>query len=62
MVFTECFFAILCAHIRHGGTWAYYAPGFDRIQMPTFEAFRSGVAYYGTLAHEDTHWTAHASR
>ncbi len=42
VVFTECFFAILCAHIRHGGTWAYYAPGFDRIQMPTFEAFRSG--------------------
>ena len=30
--------------------------------MPPFEAFRSGVAYYGTLAHEAVHWTSHADR
>ena len=58
----ERFFAGLGADIRHGGARAYYAPSLDRIQMPPFEAFRSGVAYYGTLAHEATHWTSHASR
>lgn len=30
--------------------------------MPAFEVFRSGVAYYGTLAHEVTHWTGHETR
>ena len=58
----ERFFASLGADIRHGGTRAYYAPSLDRIQMPPFEAFRSGVAYYGTLAHEAVHWTSHADR
>ena len=58
----ERFFAELGADIRHGGGKAYYAPSLDRIQMPPFEAFRSGVAYYGTLAHEAVHWTSHADR
>ena len=30
--------------------------------MPAFEAFRDPLAYYGTLAHETTHWTGHPSR
>lgn len=34
----------------------------DYIQMPAFEAFRSPEAYYGTLAHECTHWSGHKSR
>jgi antirestriction protein ArdC len=30
--------------------------------MPPFEAFRDAESYYGTLAHETTHWTMHPSR
>jgi len=30
--------------------------------MPPFERFRDGEAYYGTLAHEVTHWTKHPTR
>jgi antirestriction protein ArdC len=30
--------------------------------MPPFEAFRDGISYYSTLAHEHTHWTATAGR
>ena len=30
--------------------------------MPPFGAFVENVAYYSTLAHEHTHWTAQASR
>jgi antirestriction protein ArdC len=30
--------------------------------MPPIEAFRDAEAYYSTLAHETTHWTAHESR
>ena len=58
----ETFFANTKAEIRHGGNAAYYAPGPDVVQMPDFESFRDAVAYYGTLAHECTHWTRHASR
>ena len=30
--------------------------------MPPFEAFDESLDYYGTLAHEHTHWTAMPSR
>ena len=30
--------------------------------MPYFEAFRDSESYYGTLAHEVTHWTKHPAR
>ena len=30
--------------------------------MPPFAAFAENVAYYSTLAHEHTHWTAPAAR
>jgi antirestriction protein ArdC len=58
----ERFFAATGADIRNGGNEACYLPGPDYIQMPAFEAFRSGSAYYGTLAHEACHWTRHPSR
>lgn len=58
----EAFFAGLGADIRHGGPIACYVPSRDQIRMPAFEIFRSGVAYYGTLAHEATHWTGHETR
>ena len=58
----EAFFAATGAEIRHGGGCAFYAPGPDVVQMPTFESFRDPEAYYATLGHELTHWTRHASR
>lgn len=58
----ESFFAATGADIRHGGNRAFYAPGPDFVQMPPFESFRGAGAYYGTLAHELTHWTRHKSR
>ena len=30
----------------------------DAVQMPPFESFRDADSYYGTLAHELTHWTS----
>jgi antirestriction protein ArdC len=58
----ERFFAALQADIRHGGIEAFYDPQKDFIQMPRFEAFRDGLAYYATLAHEATHWTGALDR
>lgn len=58
----ERFFAATGARIRHGGNAAFYAPEPDVVQMPEFEAFRDGLAYYATLAHECVHWTRHPSR
>jgi antirestriction protein ArdC len=48
--------------VRHGGTRAFYVPATDQVQMPPFADFRDAPGYYGTLAHEVTHWTGHASR
>jgi antirestriction protein ArdC len=58
----DAFFQAIGANVRHDGNRAYYAPDSDHIQMPPFGAFVQNVAYYSTLAHEHTHWTAQASR
>jgi antirestriction protein ArdC len=58
----ERWFQAIGADLRHGGNRAYYAPADDHIQMPPFAAFAENVAYYSTLAHEHTHWTARAER
>jgi antirestriction protein ArdC len=58
----EVFFRTIGADLRHGGNRAYYTPDADYIQMPPFGAFRENVAYYSTLAHEHTHWTAKDNR
>jgi antirestriction protein ArdC len=58
----DAFFSSVGADLRHGGNQAFYSPATDHIQMPPFEAFRDGVSYYATLAHEHTHWTASAAR
>ena len=50
------------AAIQHGGNQAYYAPAYDRIQLPPFEAFWDRESYYATALHELTHWTRHKSR
>ena len=58
----DAFFNSVGADLRHGGNQAFYALATDHIQMPPFEAFRDGLSYYATLAHEHTHWTATAGR
>jgi antirestriction protein ArdC len=58
----EAFFGAIGADLRHGGNQAFYTPASDHIQMPPFGAFADNVAYYSTLAHEHTHWTATAAR
>jgi len=56
------FFAAVNATVTHGGNQAAFDRRRDVIMMPEFEAFESASAYYGTLAHEMTHWTGHPSR
>jgi antirestriction protein ArdC len=56
------FFAATGVDIRHGGGMAYYSPEADFVQMPPFASFRNTESYYGTLAHELTHWTRHPTR
>jgi len=58
----DAFFEAIGANVQHGGNRAYYAADPDHIQMPPFGAFIENVAYYSTLAHEHTHWTAQSSR
>jgi len=56
------FFQAIGADLRHGGNQAFYSPASDYIQMPPYAAFQESVAYYSTLAHECTHWTATVGR
>lgn len=66
----ERFTANLNARIDVGGNYACYSPKLDRIRMPAYGRFlekqAAGVEaethYWGTLFHELTHWTGHASR
>lgn len=57
----EQFFSYVGVRIREAGK-AFYVPSEDTVYMPPFAAFFSKEGYYGTLAHEVTHWTGHASR
>ena len=41
---------------------AYFAPQSDYINMPDRALFDSSADFFGTLFHELTHWTGHASR
>jgi antirestriction protein ArdC len=41
---------------------AFYDITADRIHMPPIGTFKDAAGYYGTLAHELTHWTGAASR
>lgn len=44
------------------GDMACFRPGKDEIQLPLYEQFESGEAFYGTAWHEMAHSTGHASR
>lgn len=48
--------------IEHNEARAYYAPMFDRINMPKFELFKKAEQYYSTIFHELGHSTGHQSR
>lgn len=50
------------ADFRIGGAEAFYAPGYDYVQVPPQPAFRHQIDYYRTALHELGHWTGHASR
>lgn len=41
---------------------ACYSPALDVIRVPSIRRFKDTGAFYGTLLHEVTHWTGHASR
>lgn len=41
---------------------AYYDIRADRVHMPPIATFHEAAGYYGTLAHELTHWTGAAHR
>ena len=40
---------------------AYYNLKTDRIHVPLISTFHRAAGYYGTLAHELTHWTGRAA-
>ncbi|MEN0053578.1 MAG: zincin-like metallopeptidase domain-containing protein [Mucilaginibacter sp.] len=51
------------AKIDHvAGDRAFYAPLFDKINMPERPQFETADRYYSTLLHELGHWTGHHSR
>lgn len=63
MADAEAFVAATGADIVHvAQDKAYYTPATDRITLPLREQFQTTQGYYGTLFHELTHWTGHASR
>ena len=59
----EAFFAATGAQIDSTEEpRAYYDLTTDRIHMPLISTFHRAAGYYGTLAHELTHWTGHEHR
>lgn len=50
------------ADIRESGDRAFYSPGADFVNMPTFDRFKSVGGHLATLAHELCHWTGHKTR
>lgn len=58
----DAFMKATGADIRHGEARAYYASGFDYVNLPKFESFTGSEEYYSTAFHELTHWTGHKSR
>lgn len=55
-------YSALGTRVEHGGDFACYAPGPDKVVMPRPEAFTTPDAYSATALHELTHWTGHESR
>jgi antirestriction protein ArdC len=68
LVGVDSFIAATGATIVHGGGRACFIPKLDEIHMPARASFTGSVtssateAYYSTVLHELTHWTAPAHR
>ncbi|HEY0329871.1 MAG TPA: zincin-like metallopeptidase domain-containing protein [Rhodopseudomonas sp.] len=64
----DAFIARTGATIVHGGSRACFIPSLDEIRMPERTAFTGSAtstateAYYATVLHELTHWTAPSHR
>jgi antirestriction protein ArdC len=59
----EAYFAATGAEIRSSDEpRAYYNIEDDSIHMPPVNTFHNAAEYYGTLAHELTHWTGATKR
>ena len=59
----DAFFAATDAEIiTSDKPQAYYSPAKDHIHMPPIETFFDAAGYYGTLAHELTHWVCGEKR
>jgi antirestriction protein ArdC len=59
----DAFIGSTGARIVHSGQpRAFYSPNGDYINMPIFDTFVSGHAYYATAFHELGHWTGAANR
>lgn len=52
----------LGVEVQYGGNRAYYDPTNDYVRMPLRGQYPSKEAFYGTLAHEISHWTGAPSR
>ena len=50
------------ADFRIGGDKAFYAPGFDYVQVPRPDAYYEPINWHRTAFHELGHWTGHPSR
>lgn len=50
------------ADFRIGGNQAFYAPGFDYVQVPRPDAYFEPINWHRTAFHELGHWTGHPSR
>lgn len=58
----DAWFGRTGATVEIGGDAAYYQPSTDTITMPHPDQFDTTEAFYGTLAHEVTHWTGAKTR
>jgi len=58
----EQFYNSIGATIRIDGSQPRYVPSQDAIYMPLVQQFETAHGFYGTLAHELTHWTGHKRR
>jgi antirestriction protein ArdC len=59
---SHVFGAGLLRNTRGRRTIGYYNIKTDRIHMPPIGTFHQAAGYYGTLAHELTHWTGATKR
>ncbi|QHS09035.1 ArdC family protein [Sinimarinibacterium sp. NLF-5-8] len=48
--------------LHHRGSKAYYRPSSDEVVLPPVKDFKSATGYWGTVLHELSHASGHASR